>query len=165
MKFSRNRKIAAHCPCGKSNANLKFAPYENLPNFGYCHSCAKTFSPDNSTIEPPSKYKQPSNLPTYIDDNYLDLSIQAAINRPNYFLRYITSRYGLEQSQIIQKRFLIGNSSRWDNCCVFWQVDKELKVRSGKVLLYCPHTGKRQKDKNDWIHSILVRKKHLNDFS
>ncbi|WP_397301837.1 DUF6371 domain-containing protein [Nonlabens ulvanivorans] len=164
MKFSKNRKEAKTCPCGKSNKDLKFAPYEGFSKYGYCHSCGKTFQPDNSVIIDTRKLEKIHLKPSLIKSSLLDISIESAKKNSNNFLSYIKEKYGAEKSEYIQKKFLIGNSSRWPGSCVFWQVDEKMKVRSGKVLLYDPVTGKRYKRKNDWIHSILLRKNIISEF-
>ena len=164
MEFSKNRRIAKHCPCGKSNRDLKFAPYENSPNFGYCHSCGESFFPDTSVISKPIEFNNISNSNSFIDIDLLQASVSSAKRNPNNFLRFITAKFGTNSSALIQKRFSIGNSSRWPGSCVFWQLDDQMKVRSGKILLYDPIAGNRDKSKNDWVHSILLRKNIIPKF-
>ena len=41
---------------------------------------------------------------------------------------------------------------------IFWQVDKQMKIRTGKIILYEPNTGKRVKDSwpnVTWVHSTI----------
>ena len=43
---------------------------------------------------------------------------------------------------------------------MYWQVDKDNNVRSGKIMLYNPETGHRVKDERygarvNWVHSEL----------
>lgn len=165
MRFSKNRRIAKYCPCGKSNNDLKFAPYEDLPKFGYCHSCGKTFTPDRSVIIKPTSWSIPKTITSYIDNEFLTKSSRAAILKPNNFLKFLAYRYGNNKSQLIQEKFLIGNSSRWPGSSVFWQIDDKMQVRSGKILQYDRLTGKRNKTKNDWVHSVLIRKKKISEFT
>jgi hypothetical protein len=40
---SKNRFKVETCPCGKSNKDGKFVPFEYCVKFGYCHSCSETF--------------------------------------------------------------------------------------------------------------------------
>lgn len=164
MNFSKNRRIAKECPCGKSNHDLKFAPYENMPKHGYCHACDKTYSPDNSVIAEPIKWKFTKVEPSYIDKVLFNKSVDSAANTSNSFLKFISNKYGIENSQNIQKKFKIGNSSRWSESCVFWQIDEKHNIRSGKILRYDSLTGKRDKLKNDWVHSVLLRKKIIESF-
>ena len=42
---------------------------------------------------------------------------------------------------------------------IFWQIDKDGNVRTGKVMTYDPETGHRIKDKGaNWIHAIMKKK-------
>lgn len=48
---------------------------------------------------------------------------------------------------------------------IFWQIDNEGRVRTGKMMRYCPD-GHRDKSKgynSDWIHSTLERGRPLRD--
>lgn len=50
LKFvagSQRKKNAPFCPCGKSNDDGKFAPFENYKDKGKCFSCGDSFYPDN----------------------------------------------------------------------------------------------------------------------
>ena len=52
----------------------------------------------------------------------------------------------------------VGTAKKWGNSTVFWQVDKEGRVHTGKVMLYNPNTGKRVKEpyaKISWVHTVL----------
>lgn len=46
-----------------------------------------------------------------------------------------------------------------DGSTIFWQIDKDGKVRSGKIIQYDQYTGHRIKgddgDKTDWVHSRM----------
>ena len=52
-----------------------------------------------------------------------------------------------------------------DGAVIFWQIDRENKVRTGKVMQYNPGDGHRVKDGQtsavNWIHSILKRQRVL----
>src|SRR5699024_8538126 len=55
--------------------------------------------------------------------------------------------------------YQIGSSKHWNGATVFWQIDKNLDIRSGKVMLYDKdgHRAKRN-DGNGyitWVHSLL----------
>lgn len=45
---------------------------------------------------------------------------------------------------------------KWGDRTVFWQIDKDGKVRSGKLMSYDPVTGKRDKAKgSNWAHTLM----------
>lgn len=49
---------------------------------------------------------------------------------------------------------------------IFWQVDEQNKVRSGKIMRYDPTNGKRSKTQTtDWVHARMIKAKQLNDFN
>ena len=50
----------------------------------------------------------------------------------------------------------IGTSSRYNGgTTVFWQIDTNNKVRTGKLIKYNPSNGKRIKNNTNWVHSVL----------
>jgi hypothetical protein len=47
---------------------------------------------------------------------------------------------------------------------IFWQIDMNGKVRTGKIMQYNPITGRRQKHESgaiDWVHNKLKKTKHI----
>ena len=56
------------------------------------------------------------------------------------------------------QRYCIGTSKHWPGASVFWQIDTDGRARTGKIMLYNPHTGKRVKEPFNhitWVHSVL----------
>ena len=56
------------------------------------------------------------------------------------------------------KKYKVGTSKHWDGATVFWQMDYQNRVRTGKIMLYNPTTGKRIKEPYNhvtWVHSVL----------
>lgn len=52
-------------------------------------------------------------------------------------------------------RYRIGTSNHWLNATIFWQIDQQQKVHTGKIMLYDYHTGHRVKDPFNhiaWVH-------------
>ena len=59
--------------------------------------------------------------------------------------------------------YRIGTSSKWGGAAVFWQIDINGQVRTGKVMCYNAETGHRVKGPQafvSWAHSELK----LHDF-
>ncbi len=53
-------------------------------------------------------------------------------------------------------RYLIGTDGER---CVFWQIDQQGRIRTGKLIAYNPTTGKRRKEANaSWLHSELKKR-------
>lgn len=70
-----------------------------------------------------------------------------------------TFLYGLFPVNIVElilNRYHIGTIRRWgDRATMFWQIDKDYRVKTGKVMLYSEETGKRVKEpfnKITWAH-------------
>lgn len=161
-KFDKNRRRVKQCPCGRSNRNGKFAPYKGYEQFGFCHSCCKTFSPTlNKNI--PRFVPEKPKLVSYIDDSIFRQSL--ANRKDNKFYQFISHKFKSSDADMIFNKYQLGTASRWKGATVFWQLDQKHKVRTGKVMLYNPKTGRRIKYCNDWAHSILLRTDQLAYFS
>ncbi len=83
--------------------------------------------------------------------------------KANYFLDFLIERFGEENVNQAIDKYHIGASKKWKGATVFWQVDFEGMVRTGKIMLYDVNTGRRVKNngaKVSWVHSEL----RLNNF-
>ena len=63
-----------------------------------------------------------------------------------------------EAIDLLSVEYHVGTSKHWTGATVFWQVDNQGKVRTGKVMLYNPETGKRVKEPYShvsWVHSLI----------
>jgi hypothetical protein len=172
LKFDKNRYRVKFCPCGKNNKDVKFVPYVSFENKGYCHSCGETFLPELPKIEncytsQPAQHAktkvQPQKPTSYIDKEIFVKSLQLEkdiheILENNHFLKFLHSQFGIDVLMEILDRYLIGTSYHWDGATVFWQIDKNENVRTGKIMLYSPITGKRVKNLElpvKWVHKAL----------
>lgn len=72
----------------------------------------------------------------------------------NYFLQYLILMFGVEFTEKVIGKYYIGTSKHWDGATVFWQIDINYRIRTGKIMLYDPATGKRVKnpDHVSWVH-------------
>ncbi len=76
----------------------------------------------------------------------------------NNFVHWLTSQFGNETTTELISRYNIGTSKHWEGATVFWQIDTKGRVRSGKIMLYNPTTGKRVKEPFNhitWVHKAL----------
>lgn len=78
----------------------------------------------------------------------------------NCFINFITELFGSEIAKRLIQTYNIGSSKKWHGATVFWQIDIENNIRTGKVMLYNPATGKRVKDPFDhfhWAHKFVLK--------
>lgn len=84
----------------------------------------------------------------------------------NNFVQFLLGKFGTETTTQLIERYYIGTSSHWKGkgATVFWQVNADDTIRTGKIILYNSGTGKRVKEPYNhinWVHSVLK----LGDFN
>ena len=72
----------------------------------------------------------------------------------NHFIKFLIALFGVEVAKQLISLYFIGTSKKWIGATVFWQVDKYGKIRTGKIMLYSPTTGKRVKEPFSHIHWV-----------
>ena len=155
FKFDNNRRKAESCPCGKSNKDGKFATFKGFDNKGYCHSCDETFFPDKEYkferyIATP---KAPVNLTS---EEHFEKSLSKYEN--NNFTLFLESTFGSDIAFEVIQRYYIGT---YGDRPVFWQIDENNNIRTGKIMDYKLETGKRIKTGyKNWVH-ILVKQESM----
>ncbi|NOT58883.1 MAG: hypothetical protein HOP19_01525 [Acidobacteria bacterium] len=79
----------------------------------------------------------------------------------NGFVQFLLTRFDAAAVNHSVARYLIGTD---EGRCVFWQVDGQGRIRTGKLIAYNPATGKRRKDTNpNWSHAELKKRGVLPD--
>lgn len=76
----------------------------------------------------------------------------------NNFVTYLLKIFPADTVKQLIDKYNIGTSKKWRGANVFWQIDTENNIRTGKVMLYNSETGKRVKEPNShitWVHSLL----------
>ena len=173
LELDKKRFRVKVCPCGKSNKDGKFVPYVGYENRGYCHSCGETFLPELPKVEQwntpqPKAYKprpvtpQPKPV-SFIPVEVFKQSLQIEKNviqvaETNHFVKFLIDLFGVEVASQLVSRYFIATSKHWNGATVFWQIDTQGKVRTGKIMLYNPTTGKRVKNLElpvYWVHKAL----------
>ncbi|MDR1091120.1 MAG: DUF6371 domain-containing protein [Prevotella sp.] len=115
----------------------------------------ESFSSDYSPVNrnsSPVKEKETS----YIDTGLVNSSL--GHYQANKLFQYLANQFGEEASLALFKRYKVGSAKHWEGATVFWQTDINGRVRTGKVMLYDPETGKRVKQLYNhitWAHSLL----------
>lgn len=76
----------------------------------------------------------------------------------NHFVQFLINLFGVEVASQLVSRYFIATSKHWNGATVFWEIDTQGKVRTGKIMLYNPNTGKRVKEPFNhinWVHKAL----------
>ena len=97
-----------------------------------------------------------ANSISYIDTGIVYQSLKGYPK--NRLFQFLTSQFGEAAAMKLMKRYRVGSSKHWDGATVFWQIDRDERVRTGKIMLYNSETGKRVKHPFNhvtWVHSLL----------
>lgn len=84
----------------------------------------------------------------------IELFISSLNFKQNNFLEFLQNNFTSDIVKKITEQYYIGSSDRWKGATVFWQIDKNFKIRAGKIMLYDIKTCKRIKNPIkhfDWI--------------
>lgn len=166
LELDKKRFRVKYCPCEKSNKDGKFVPYVGYDDKGYCHSCGETFLPElqrneqwNTTKPKAYKPRPAKPLPKPVSFIAVDL-FKASLHgyEENNFVQFLINLFGAETASQLVSRYYIATSKHWNGATIFWQIDTQGKVRTGKVMLYSPTTGKRVKEPFNhvnWVHAVL----------
>lgn len=76
----------------------------------------------------------------------------------NNLIQFLYRHFESEITSGLISRYFIGTSKHWNGATVFWQIDRAGKIRTGKIMLYNPDTGKRSKEQHHtpaWVHKAL----------
>ena len=159
LRFDKKRSRVKQCPCGKSNKDGKFSPFEGFEDKGYCNSCQQTFLPSNNSTGNEAvryAYNTPAQEPTFIPFDLFKRSLTDYDE--NNFVKFLSVKFGNDVAGQLVSKYFIGTANHWSGANVFWQVDNEGNIRTGKIMLYNPVTGKRMKgeySKVTWAHHVL----------
>lgn len=163
------------CPyCG---VNKKFSRYIDTetgellnPKVGKCersNSCGIHYTPkqyfqdnnisfytlQNKAFKPRPVAPKPKPV-SFIPVELFKASLNPAAFEANHFVQYLINLFGVEVTSELVSRYFIATSKFWYGATVFWQIDILGNVRTGKIMLYSPTTGKRQ-SKFTFAHKLI----------
>lgn len=75
----------------------------------------------------------------------------------NCFVSFLINLFGQDIAERLVARYFIGTSDHWQGSTIFWQIDTQGRIRTGKIMLYNEVTGKRVKNPFShitWVHSV-----------
>ncbi|WP_394991185.1 DUF6965 family protein [Emticicia sp.] len=132
-------------------------------NCGYHYSPKQYFEENNISFDKSQQHRQqraveqlPPKQISLISVEVFTASLQS--HESNNFVRYLIELFGVEVTNGLIAKYFIGTSKYWNGATVFWQIDKEYQVRTGKIMLNSPTTGKRVKEPFNhinWVHKAL----------
>lgn len=150
----RRTALAPTCPCGKSNKDGKFSPFKDDPRYGKCHSCGQLFTPPKGERQPiaPIRPDEPAFEPlAYVPGNIMQATWKQY--GENDFIHFLNAQFGKDATDEVIDRYKIGTAK--GGRTVFWHIDQDLHIRTGKIMKFDPSTGKRDKMVNDWVHTAM----------
>lgn len=106
----------------------------------------------------PIPQPKPDKPPSFIDRATMEATL--ANYDQNNFAKFLRAKFGPELADAALRRYRVGTSDHWNRAGAnfFWQIDDQGNVRTGKVMLYNPVTGKRDKRecrKPNWAHRVF----------
>ena len=183
------------CPnCGDKRSFVYYVDEENMPlhpSVGRCNhesSCGYHYTPKQyfqdhpecrisnasslnwqkrntkckSIPTEPPKLMPIGNVPTL----YVERSKSVHSNFFRFLSTLLGNYYGSKSQEVLNRlldKYRLGATR--EGAVIFWQIDKNSNVRTGKVMQYNPEDGHRIKAEQgaavNWIHSILKKQKVL----
>lgn len=114
-------------------------------------------TPNQPTSKPPTpqqpRKQQPSEI-THIPYIYLKKSASYNSN----FVRFLCNYFPKDKIETAVEDYALGATKNKE--VIFWQIDIDGKIRTGKIMQYNPKTGKRVKNKTgaiNWVHNKLKK--------
>ena len=140
------------------------------PTVGRCNregKCAYHYKPkqyfeDNNILKTPTlptthqRWIEKPKVVSYIPIELFKASLKGY--EVNHFAQYLANLFGTEKANEALGRYFVATSKHWEGATVFWLIDLKGKIRTGKIMLYSPITGKRTREPYDritWVHSLL----------
>lgn len=165
-----------HCPSCKQREKtftryIDTATGKHLhPGVGRCnreskcgyHYTPKQYFQDNdiNDITPPEAHRIATAAPkpkaiSFIPIEVFKASLNPSAYNNNCFVSYLINLFGVDVAGKAISQYFVGTSNYWDGATVFWQIDTMGRLRTGKIMLYNPITGKRIKEPFNhisWVH-------------
>ena len=104
----------------------------------------------------PQLFTPPPKPVSFIPVEVFKASLKA--HETNHFVQFLIDLFGVEVASQLVSHYFIATSKHWNGATVFWQIDTQGKIRTGKIMLYSPSTGKRVKEPFNhinWVHTAV----------
>lgn len=138
----------------KDNCNWHYTPRQYFEDRFPVNGCRR-----KHYGQEPMKRSVPKP-PDFIDGEIFSKTLRGY--EGNSLLIYLHSVFdgliGAREVDRVAMEYAVGTSRRFGGSPVFWQVDENGRIRSGKIMGYDSVTGKRVKEPRPqlaWVHSLL----------
>jgi hypothetical protein len=160
-----NEHLADHVGrCNREvNCGYHYTPkqfFEDNPELASKDKNASGFTYKKPMIKQLSKPEQDKKIST-IAFNVFEKTLKAYEN--NNLVKFLINRIGEKETEKVIEKYYLGTSKHWEGSTIFWQIDIEGNIRTGKVMLYNSESGKRIKEPYphiNWIHKIADYKEY-----
>ena len=153
----------------ESGCGYHYTPRQYFHDHPECRTAGGFSSGRQCMAQKPKQPLQQTAI-GYIPPHYVEKSQSLHSNFCRFLSVLLDSYYGSKAKEVLERLmedYRLGATR--DGAVIFWQIDRENKVRTGKVMQYNPGDGHRVKDGQtsavNWIHSILKRGSFPNAFS
>jgi hypothetical protein len=128
------------------------------------HYTPKQYYQDNNIsieITQPKPYKPKAITPQSKSISFIPVEVFKASLKgyeENYLIKFLINLFGVDITNKLISSYFIATSKCWNGATVFWQIDIKSKLRTGKIMLYNPITGKRIKEPFNhinWVHKVV----------
>lgn len=134
---------------------------------GY-HYTPKQFFADHPDLKPENdgdtyinnnvlahKVKVEPTSPSFVDSSIMQKGLTAYDTNPLFV--FLRDKFGEANTKDLFLSYNVGTAKLWGGSTVFWQVDVQGKVRTGKIMQYDSngHRVKKPVSRINWVHSIL----------
>ena len=101
----------------------------------------------------------PPTPPSYIPKEYLIKCFSFS----STFIEYLCGLFGIKTIEQVAAEYYLGTTKNRE--VIFWQVDVNRRIRTGKVIQYNPETGHRVQTSGatTWIHSLMLQQGLIGD--
>lgn len=151
--IDNNRGEYPHYKFGRCDREIKCG-YHLSPLNNYHHNKGSKLNGNTNT---PPLSKSFKNEPCSRISPTIFTQSHSGYSKNNLIIWLSSFKSKLEIEKAISK-YYIGTSYHWPGSTVFWQVDQRGRIRTGKIMLYSPVTGRRVKEPFNhitWVHSVF----------
>ena len=153
----------------ESSCGYHYTPKQYFQDHPECRtSNASSFDGQKRDVKSRSTPTKPPKPMTigYVPIHYVEKSKSVQSNFFRFLSTLLGNYYGSKSQEVLNRlldEYRLGATR--DGAVIFWQIDKNSNVRTGKVMQYNSEDGHRIKTEQgasiNWIHSILKKQKVL----